>query len=223
MTDNPLRILIADDHGEFCDGLKALLGTAPNMTTVGSAATGSIAIRLANQLQPDIVLMDLNMPEVNGIEATKRIVAANPHIRIIVLTMFNDDDSVFAAIRSGARGYLLKGAGREEILRAVRAVASGEAIFGPSIAQRIAAYFSAIAPQEPFPQLSEREREVLALIAAGNSNTDITRRLYLSPKTVRNHISSIFSKLHVADRAQAIVLARDAGVGRDPAQRWQQP
>jgi DNA-binding NarL/FixJ family response regulator len=223
MTDEPLRILIADDNNEFCSSLQALLSTAPNLTAVGTAATGGIAVRLSNELQPDIILMDLKMPEVNGIDATKRIIAGSPHIRIIVLTMFDDDDLVFAAIRSGARGYLLKGAGRDEILRAVRAVANGEAIFGPGIAQRIGAYFSAITPEEPFPQLSEREREVLALIAAGYSNTDIAKRLYISPKTVSNHISKIFDKLQVTDRAQAIVLARDAGVGRDPARQWQQP
>jgi DNA-binding NarL/FixJ family response regulator len=221
MNDEPLRILIADDNGEFRHSLEALLCTMPNLTAVGSAPTGSIAVRLANELQPDIILMDLEMPEVNGIEATRRIVAGNPHIHVIVLTMFDDDDAVFAAIRSGARGYLLKGAGRDEILRAVRAVANREAIFGPGIAQRIRDWFAAIPPGEPFPQLSKREREVLALVAEGCSNEDITKRLYMELSTVRNHINRIFKKLEVTNRANAIILARDAGVGRGAGSRWE--
>ncbi|MGH3949364.1 MAG: response regulator [Pseudonocardiaceae bacterium] len=218
----PVRILIADDHPEFRAGLEALLRTAPHVITVGVAATGAEAVALARDLQPDLVLMDLQMPDVNGIEATRRIVTTSPHIRVLVLTMFDDDDSVFAAVRAGARGYLLKGAGREELLRAVRAVTSGEAIFGPRIAQHIVNYFSANEPRsaEPFPELSDREREVLTLIAKGRSNSEINRQLCLSPSTVRNYITNIFSKLQVADRAQAIVAAREAGIGSRPGPRW---
>lgn len=221
MTE-PVRILIADDHSEFRAGLEALLRTVPHTLTVGTAATGIEAITLARDLQPDLVLMDLQMPDVNGIEATRRIIITSPHIRIVVLTMFDDDDSVFAAVRAGARGYLLKGAGREELLRAVQAVTSGEAIFGPRVAQHIANYFSANQPcrAEPFPELSNREREVLTLIAKGHSNSEISRQLCLSPNTVRNYISNIFAKLQVADRAQAIVTAREAGIDRPPTPRW---
>lgn len=221
MTE-PVRILIADDHPEFRAGLEALLRTAPHTITVGAAATGTEAVALARDLQPDLVLMDLQMPDVNGIEATRRIVNTSPHIRVLVLTMFDDDDSVFAAVRAGARGYLLKGAGREELLRAVQAVTSGEAIFGPRVAQHIVNYFSAHEPRsaEPFPELSNREREVLTLIAKGQSNNEINRQLCLSPNTVRNYISTIFSKLQVADRAQAIVAAREAGIGSRPTPRW---
>src|SRR5439155_5959782 len=168
---------------------------------------------------PDIVVMDLNMPGVNGVEATRRIIAAHPDIGVLVLTMFDDDDSVFAAMRAGARGYLVKGSDTDEVVRAITAVGNGEAIFGPSVARRILAFLT-----EPlsaydahlFPELSAREREVLDLVAAGVANTDIAKRLFLSPKTIRNHVSSIFTKLRVADRAQAIVRARAAGLGRQP-------
>ena len=211
-----LRILIADDHLLFRDGLRALLTAAPDTELVGEAATGEEAVGLAAELQPDVVLMDLQMPSVNGVEATRRIVQASPHVGILVVTMFEDDGSVFAAMRAGARGYLLKGAKYDEMLRAIRAVGGGEAIFSPAIAVRLMDYFASILPSmlpQVFPELSNREREVLALIAQGQKNDDIATQLFLSPKTVRNHVSNILSKLQVVDRAQAIIRAREAGFG----------
>ncbi len=209
-----IRVLIADDHPVFRFGLRALLQGEPDVEVVGEATTGLEAVKMALERQPDVVLMDLNMPEINGIEATRRIRDENPKIAVLVLTMF-DDDTVFSAMRAGARGYLLKGAEGEETLRAVRAVANGEAIFSPTIADRIMHYF-AHAPSQPslaaFPELTEREREVLTLIAQGLTNQAIAARLVLSEKTVRNHVSNIFSKLQVADRAEAIIRARDAGL-----------
>jgi DNA-binding NarL/FixJ family response regulator len=212
-----MRILIVDDHPVVRDGLRLALQLLPDAEMVGEAATGAEAIAAAAELQPDLVVMDLHMPEVNGIEATRQIVQASPHIAVLVLTMFDDDASVFAAMRAGARGYLLKGADQDEIARAARAAAKGEAIFGPAIATKVLGYFAAahgaqLAPA--FPELTDREREVLELIAQGLNNQQITRRLVVSPKTVRNHISNIFAKLQVADRAQAIVRAREAGLGR---------
>ena len=217
MTD-PVRVLIADDHPLFRDGLAALLRAAPDTELAGAAATGNQAIEMARQVQPDVVLMDLQLPELNGIEATRGVVADSPHTAVVVLTMFDDDDSVFAALRAGARGYLLKGADHEEIRRAVRAAADGEAIFGAGIATRALAYFTAQAytAPAPFPQLTDREREVLELVAQGHSNTTIAARLHLSQKTIRNNVSNILAKLQVADRAQAIVRARDAGLGHQP-------
>lgn len=213
---DPIRILVADDHLRFRDGMRAMMRHAGEVELVGEAATGDEAIAAADALQPDIVLMDLRMPGVNGIEATRRILETSPHMRILVLTMYEDDDSVFAALRAGARGYLLKGADKEEILRAIRAVSSGEAIFGPAIAQRLMRYFAL--PRPPmapiaFPELTEREREILARIAQGWSNQEIAMSLVVSLKTVRNHVSNIFSKLQVADRTQAILQARKAGLG----------
>ena len=211
-----IRILIADDSAPFRDGLRGLLQSIDDVEVVGEATTGDEAIRLARDLQPDVILMDIQMPGVNGIETTRQIVHTSPHISILMLTMFEDDDSVFAALRAGARGYLLKGALKAEILRAIRSVNSGEAIFGPAIAKRLMQFFAAPlspAPPRVFPELTEREREILGLMAQGDSNTEIADRLVLSPKTVRNHISIIFSKLQVADRAQSIIRARDAGLG----------
>jgi DNA-binding NarL/FixJ family response regulator len=214
-----LRVLIADDHPVFRFGMRALLGADPETDVVGEASTGEEAVTLARQLAPDIVLMDLNMPGVNGIEATRDILAARPEVGILIVTMVDDDGSLFAAMRAGARGYLLKGADGAETLRAIRAVASGEAIFSPGVARRLLGYFAAPAQRQPtFPELTEREREILDLIAAGLSNGAIADRLVLSPKTVRNNVSSIFSKLQVAGRAEAIVRAREAGFGRTSAQ-----
>jgi DNA-binding NarL/FixJ family response regulator len=213
-----IRVLIADDHPIFRDGLRGTFNSVAYTEVVAEAATGEEAVEAAATHQPDVVVMDLHMPGLNGIEATRHIVHHSPHIGVLVLTMFEDDASVFAAMRAGARGYLLKGADKAEILRALHAVASGEAIFGPDIARRVIEYFSA--PQVPgpplaFPELTEREREVLDLIAQGHNNEAIARQLVLSHKTVRNHVSNIFAKLQVADRAQAIVRARKAGLGRN--------
>lgn len=210
-----IRILIADDHPVFRFGLRALLQAEGDTEIVGEATGGEEAIVLAAQLEPDVILMDINMPEINGIEATRRILQKNPNIGILVITMF-DDDSVFAAMRAGARGYILKGAEGEETLRAIRAVADGQAIFSPDIAARVMEYFSqspANKPKSAFAELSLREHEVLELLAQGLTNTAIADRLVLSPKTVRNHVSNIFSKLQVADRAEAIIRAREAGLG----------
>ncbi|MFD0905330.1 response regulator transcription factor [Actinomadura sediminis] len=214
MSGETIRVVIADDHPVFRQGLKGLL-RALGVEVVAEAGNGPDAVRIAAELQPDVVVMDLHMPGGNGIEATRTITRTNPDVGVLVLTMFRDDDSVFAAMRAGARGYLLKESGAEEIARAVRAVAAGEAIYGPEIARRVLTFFTDMPDprRSAFPELTEREREVLALIAQGRSNTEIAGTLYLSPKTVRNHVSNIFMKLHVADRAQAIVLAREAGLG----------
>jgi DNA-binding NarL/FixJ family response regulator len=214
----PVRILIADDHPLFRDGVRALLKSLPEVEWVGEAASGDEVITRAASLQPDVILMDIQMPGVDGIEATRQILYASPHIGIIVLTMFEDDESVFAAMRAGARGYILKGTDQAEILRVIEAVARGEAHFGPDIARRLMTFFAAPRPAAPpqlFPELTGREREILNLIAQGYNNTEIAEQLVLSQKTVRNHISNIFSKLQVADRAQAIVRARAAGLGHD--------
>jgi DNA-binding NarL/FixJ family response regulator len=212
------RVLVADDHTLFRYGLKAMLANAEGFEVVGEAATGEEVVEKVAQTRPDIVLMDIQMPGINGIEATRRVLERDPSIGVVVVTMFEDDNSVFAAMRAGARGYVLKGADAEEVLKVVAAVAEGEAHFGPEIARRLMGFFSApkpAAPSEAFPELTAREAEVLDLIAQGLNNQDIARRLYLSPKTVRNHISNIFLKLQVADRAQAIVRAREAGLGGD--------
>jgi DNA-binding NarL/FixJ family response regulator len=212
-----IRVLIADGHPYFRRGVRSLLSVSPEIELVGEATTGAEAIDLAGSLQPDVVLMDLQMPDVNGIEATRQILRISPHIGILVVTMFKDDDSIFAAMRAGARGYLLKGADHAEILRAITAVAYGGAIFSPAVAHRLMRYFAELAPAalpQVFPELTVREREVLDLIAQGRGNADIAQTLAISPKTVRNHISNIFDKLQVADRAQAIVRARGAGLGQ---------
>ncbi len=215
----PIRVLIADDHPVFRYGLRALLAAEPTTEVVGEATTGEDAIRLAAALLPDVILMDINMPGVNGIEATQRLVHTTPTIAVLVLTMFEDDDSVFAAMRAGARGYLLKGTEGEETIRAINVVASGEAIFSPIIAQRLMHYFGENRPAHKrhttnveFPELTERERAVLALIAQGYSNPAIAEKLVLSTKTVRNYVSNIFGKLQVVSRAEAIIQARNAGM-----------
>jgi DNA-binding NarL/FixJ family response regulator len=208
--------LIADDHSIFRDGLRGLLSSLPDTEVVGEAASGDEAVAQAAALAPDVILMDIQMPGLNGVEATRHILAAAPQRAVLMLTMFDDDDSVFAAMRAGARGYVLKGGRQAEILRAIQAVAQGDAIFGPGIARRVIGYFATLSPASaaaPFPELTEREREILALVAQGCTNMEIAERLVLSVKTVANHVSSIFSKLQVADRAQAIVRARDAGLG----------
>jgi DNA-binding NarL/FixJ family response regulator len=213
-----ITVVLADDHAHFREGLRALMLAAPDIAIIGEAANGDEAVALAATLQPDVILMDINMPGVNGIEATRRILHNSPHISILMLTMFDDDDSVFAALRAGARGYLLKGALKAEILRAIRGVGSGEAIFGPAIARRLMQFFADLKPTLPspaFPELTDREREILALIAQHRTNPEIAERLVLSQKTVRNHVSNIFSKLQVVDRAQAIIRAREAGLGHE--------
>jgi DNA-binding NarL/FixJ family response regulator len=215
------RVLIADDHALFRYGMRAMLNSDPDLEVVGEAATGEEAVGLTAELKPDIVLMDIQMPGLNGIEATRRIVRADPEVGVVVVTMFEEDDSVFAAMRAGARGYLLKGADKDEMLLAIRAVARGEAVFGPGIARRLIQYFSpptpsySRTPRSIFPELTDREREILDLIAAGKNNQEIASTLYLSLKTVRNYVSNIFTKLQVADRAGAIIRAREAGLGHE--------
>jgi len=213
--DDRIQVLIADDHPVFRYGIRALLAGEPEIEVVGEATTGEQVVELAESLQPDVVLMDINMPGVNGIDATRRILLTSPGIAILVLTMFEDDDSVFAAMRAGARGYLLKGTEGEDTVRAIKVVSSGEAIFSPPVARRMVQYFGTGASNAtplPFPELTEREREVLSLIAQGYTNEAVAEKLVLSPKTVRNHVSSILSKLQVAGRTAAIILARQSGL-----------
>lgn len=215
MSSDYVRILIVDDHAPFRDGLRALFASVAEMDVVGESANGNDAIGDTAKLRPDVILMDIQMPGMNGIDATRLIHQSSPQIGVIVLTMFEDDDSVFAAMRAGARGYLLKGADQAEILRAIHSVKNGEALFGPGIARRLINFFAQLKPQAqyPFPELTEREREILDFLARGVSNSEIANSLVISQKTVRNHVSNIFSKLQVADRAHAIIRARDAGLG----------
>ncbi|MDQ2903697.1 MAG: response regulator transcription factor [Chloroflexota bacterium] len=216
MPKEPLRVLIADDHPLFRSGMRSLLVADLANEVIGEATTGEEAVALASSLQPDIILMDLHMPGMGGIEATRRVLHSNPHIRILIVTMYEDDHSVFTAMRAGARGYLLKGASPDEVLRAIAAVGSGEAIFSPSIATRLIDFFAHLQPTalpQSLPELTEREHDILTLIAQGQSNPAIAKHLALSPKTVSNYVSTIFSKLQVADRAQAMLRARQAGLG----------
>jgi DNA-binding NarL/FixJ family response regulator len=211
-----IRVLIADDHTLFRNGLRALLASISDIEVVGEAASGKEVLQLAIEHQPDVILMDIQMPDLNGIEATRQILRTSPHIGIIVLTMFQDDDTVFAVMRAGARGYVLKGADQAVLLRAVRAVANGESLFSPEIATRLMQFFVNLEPasrSELFPDLTEREREILSYIADGQTNAEIAEKLVISMKTVRNHVSNIFSKLQVVDRAQAAIRAREAGLG----------
>jgi DNA-binding NarL/FixJ family response regulator len=211
-----LSVLIADDHPVFRDGIRALLEATPNTQVVGEAATGTEVISLAEQLKPDLILMDVQMPGLNGIEATRRIVEAQPGVRVLMVTMFEDDASVFTAMRAGALGYVLKDATKEQIRRAIQAVGNGEAIFSQGIAGRLIAFFANPPPSIPknmFPELTDREKEILDLVAKGENNSAIAEHLRLSTKTVSNYMSNILNKLQVADRAQAIVKARKAGFG----------
>jgi DNA-binding NarL/FixJ family response regulator len=215
MLSDPIQLLVTDDALAARTGLKALFKGVDDIRLIGEAVGGEEAIQMAERLQPDVILMDLHMPDVNGVEATRQIVHTSPHIAVLVLTMYDDDDSVFAAMQAGARGYLLKGASRKEILRAIRDVAGGAAIFSPAIARRMMSYFSQIRNQPAayaFPELTTREREVLTLMAQQHSNQEIAEALSLSSKTVRNYTSNIFAKLQVADRAGAILKARGAGL-----------
>jgi DNA-binding NarL/FixJ family response regulator len=212
----PTRIVIADDHPLFRAGLCALLESVADTDVVGEVATGEEAVGAALTLLPDVVVMDINMPGLNGIDATRRIVDESEHVNVLVMTMHEDDDAVFTAIRAGARGYLLKGAGQDETLRAIRSVANGEAIFGPGIAERLQRFLAAppeIDPGRAFPRLTERELEILRSLAERKTNAEIAAALFLSPKTVRNYVSAIFAKLQVADRAEAGLVARAAGLG----------
>jgi len=214
MTDDPIRIVLADDHPVYRDGLAGLLSSTTDLTVIGQAATGMEAVALAESLTPDVVVLDLNMPELNGVDAARRIVGAAPHTAVLMLTMYDDDALVFQAIQAGARGYVLKSAEPGTVLAAIRSVAHGEAIFGAALAQRLSAWFSAMSGDRgPFVQLTPREHEALELIARGWGNPAIAERMAVSPKTVRNLVSNIFSKLQVADRAEAIAKAREAGLG----------
>lgn len=214
MTD-PIRLLIADDHPVFRDGLASLLDPLPGIEVVARAADGVEAVALAGEHRPDVVIMDVQMPRMNGIDATRAVVAARPGTGVLVLTMGEDDGTVLSALRAGARGYLRKGAEQDEIVRAITTVHGGGVVFGASLAARIAEVLAPSArPEQPFPELSPRETEILDLVAAGRSNGQIAQELYLSPKTIRNNITSILSKLQATDRAEVIIRARDAGLGR---------
>jgi DNA-binding NarL/FixJ family response regulator len=212
-----IRVVIADDHPVFRRGLRAALSDATEVLVSGEVTDGAAAIAAAGDGAADVILMDLHMPGTNGIDATREIRRTAPDVAVLVLTMFDNDESLFTAMRAGARGYLVKGADQDEIVRAIVAVAAGEAVFGAGIAERALAYFAA-APSSaraarPFPELTDREMEILRLVADGRTTADIARRLRLSEKTVRNHTSNVVAKLRVEDRAQAIVRARKAGLG----------
>jgi len=216
----PIRVLIADDHALFREGVNAILKSVPDIEIVGEAGTGQEALTLASELTPDVILMDIQMPDLNGVEATQRILKTQPDTGIIIVTMLEDDDSLFSAMRAGARGYVLKGADKAEMLKSIRAVAEGEALFGPTIAARLLNFFHENpqkskneSPSIAFPELTDREREILGCIARGDTNEEITEQLSISLKTVRNHVSSIFNKLQVTNRTQAAIRARDAGLG----------
>jgi DNA-binding NarL/FixJ family response regulator len=210
------RVVLADDHPTFRRGLRALLESLDGVEVVGEARDGEEVVALASTLTPDVVVMDLNMPGTNGVEATRRIVAVQPSVAVLVLTMLDEDESVFSAMRAGARGYVVKGADTDDVLRALESVARGDVVFGPAVANRVLSYLTKpLSARDPvlFPELSDREREVLELVARGLANGEIARRLVVSPKTVRNHVSNVFTKLQVSDRAEAIVRARRAGLG----------
>ena len=213
----PVRVVVADDHQIVRDGLVALLGALDGIEVVGTDADGRDAVHVVGETVPDVVVMDIQMPHLDGIEATRFITRAHPDVRVVMLTMNEDDETVMSAIRAGASGYLLKGSGASEVLHAIEAAADGGMVFGASLAGRVASYLSGGGPapsEAPFPELTDRERSVLDLLAAGRSNDDIARSLYVSNKTVRNLVSSIYTKLHTAGRAEAIIKAREAGLGR---------
>jgi DNA-binding NarL/FixJ family response regulator len=212
-----VRVVLADDHQIMRDGLVALLEALPGLEVVGTAGDGAEAVRVCGATRPDVVVMDIQMPAVDGIEATRQVVTAHPGTAVVILTMNEDDDTIMSALRAGARGYLLKGSSATEVEQAIRATASGGMVFGASLAARVADFLSGRprSPEVPFPELTDREREVLDLLAAGRSNAEIARHTYLSDKSVRNAVSSIYGKLHAADRADAIIKAREAGLGRD--------
>jgi DNA-binding NarL/FixJ family response regulator len=215
-----IRVIIADDHTLFREGLKSLFRSIADIEIVAETSTGKSTIEEAARLQPDVILMDIQMPDINGIEATRQVLRASPHIGIVMLTMFEDDESVFAAMRAGVRGYVLKGADQEVMLRAIRGVANGESLFSAEIARRMMHFFTNLAPAgtaDVFPELTAREREILALIAQGDTNADIADKLVISLKTVRNHVSNILNKLQVVDRVQAVIRAREAGFGLEAA------
>ena len=213
-----IRVVLADDHPVVRGGLRALLSTIDGIEVVGEAEDGEGAVREVQLTRPDVLLVDIRMPVLDGVEATRRVRAAAPETAVLVLTMYDDDATVFTAMQAGARGYLLKGADQDEIVGAIRAVANGQAIFGPGIASRVLGYFAAppVAPAPadvPFPELTVRERDILTLLADGRRTADIAAELYLSPKTVSNNLTNIFAKLEVADRAAAIIRARERGLG----------
>ncbi|MCB0963827.1 MAG: response regulator transcription factor [Acidimicrobiales bacterium] len=221
MADAPIRILVVDDHPVVRGGLVAVLRTIADLEVVGEAADGDEAVRATVEHRPDVVLMDVRMPGMDGIEATRQIRERAPESRVLVLTMYDDDATVFTAMQAGARGYLLKESDQTDIVRAVRGVVAGEAIFGPGVATRILGYFAdppaqPASDEYPFPELTERERLVLDLLAQGRRTADIAGELYLSPKTVSNHLTTIFAKLQVAGRGEAIVAARERGLGTSP-------
>lgn len=216
--DNVIQILVVDDSEPFRRGLRSLIKASEGVALIGEAENGLEAVTLAEQLQPDIILMDLNMPDMNGIAATAQILRASPHIAVLVLTMVDDDEALFAAMQAGARGYLLKGASKSVILRALQDVAAGAAIFSPAIARRMMTYFGQLQQHQSayaFPELTDRERQILQLMAQHHTNKEIAQQLHLSPKTVRNYTSNIFNKLQVADRAEAILQAQKAGLNEE--------
>jgi len=214
MSPDPVHVLLADDHPVYRDGLAGLLGATTDLVVVGQAGTGREAVELAASLTPDVVVLDLNMPELNGVDAARQIVGTAPHTAVLILTMYDDDALVFQALQAGARGYVLKSADPDTVLAAVRSVARGEAIFGAALAQRLSQWFATMDEHRgPFVQLTPRENQALDLIARGLGNPAIAERMGVSPKTDRNLVSNIFTKLQVADRAAAIAKARDAGLG----------